>query len=148
MESGEVNVEARDLPEVDEQESDPPSDDEYPLGDPFSVEDMGAEFVFTTPKISNPAPPSESSAANLPNATDDAAIRRVAEPVREIFDGAGKVLSQSTSTYESWKKKSTAGTSPYAPFTSQIDYGIAKWAKELGPGDTALSKLLEIPGVS
>ncbi|KIO19238.1 hypothetical protein M407DRAFT_51818, partial [Tulasnella calospora MUT 4182] len=35
----------------------------------------------------------------------------------------------------------------YKPFKSQIDYGVAKWAKDLGPGDTALSKLLEIPGV-
>ncbi|KIO16582.1 hypothetical protein M407DRAFT_85849 [Tulasnella calospora MUT 4182] len=42
---------------------------------------------------------------------------------------------------------STKGSSPYEPFKSRIDYSVAKWAKELGPGDTALSKLLEIPGV-
>ncbi|KAG8934911.1 hypothetical protein FRC01_012960 [Tulasnella sp. 417] len=144
MESGEVSVEARDLREVDEQESDPPSDDECSVGDPFSVEEMGAEFVFTAPETRNPTPPHD--AASQPNSVDDSETRRVAKPSHEVFDGAGEVLSQSSSKYESWKK-SSEGTSPYAPFTSQIDYGVAKWAKELGPGDTALSKLLEIPGV-
>lgn len=143
MESGEVSIKAPDLREVDEQESDPPSEDEYSLGDLFSVEDMGAEFVFTERETRIATPPSD--VAQQP---DSAENRRVVKPVREIFEQAGEVLSQNPSTYESWKQKSTTGTSPYEPFSSQIDYGVAKWAKDLGPGDTALSKLLEIPGVS
>ncbi|KAJ3575317.1 hypothetical protein NP233_g1175 [Leucocoprinus birnbaumii] len=36
---------------------------------------------------------------------------------------------------------------PYAPFNSQIDWLVARWAKLRGPGSTALSDLLGIPGV-
>jgi hypothetical protein len=39
-------------------------------------------------------------------------------------------------------------TNPYAPFTSQLDWNIAKWAKLCGPGSTAFGELMTIPGVS
>lgn len=155
MESGEVSITAPDLREIDEQDSDPPSEDESPLGDPFSVEDMGAEFVFIQPAdMRAPTPPT--GGEHLPPPADDTSApqdrgtgtRKLVEPVREIFQGAGKIISQNQSQHEAWKKKSMKGSSPYEPFASQIDYAVAKWAKELGPGDTALSKLLEIPGVS
>ncbi|KAG1883994.1 hypothetical protein F4604DRAFT_1878821 [Suillus subluteus] len=35
----------------------------------------------------------------------------------------------------------------WAPFTSQIDYEVAHWAKTRGPGSTSFSDLLEIEGV-
>ncbi|KAL0957479.1 hypothetical protein HGRIS_001272 [Hohenbuehelia grisea] len=35
----------------------------------------------------------------------------------------------------------------YAPFASQIDWEIARWAKLRGPGSTALTELLKIPEV-
>jgi hypothetical protein len=38
--------------------------------------------------------------------------------------------------------------SPYMPFTSQLDWEIARWAKLRGPGSTAITELLTIPGVS
>jgi hypothetical protein len=37
---------------------------------------------------------------------------------------------------------------PYAPFTSQLDWEVARWAKLRGPGATAITELLKIPGVS
>ena len=37
---------------------------------------------------------------------------------------------------------------PWAPFTSEIDWKVAHWAKMHGPGSTAFSELLAINGVS
>jgi hypothetical protein len=37
---------------------------------------------------------------------------------------------------------------PWAPFTSEIDWKVAHWAKMRGPGSTAFSDLLAIDGVS
>ena len=37
---------------------------------------------------------------------------------------------------------------PWAPFTSEIDWKVAHWAKMRGPGSTAFSELLAINGVS
>ena len=36
----------------------------------------------------------------------------------------------------------------YGPFRSKLDWGIARWAKLHGPSSVAISKLLEIKGVS
>ena len=35
----------------------------------------------------------------------------------------------------------------FSPFESELDWKIARWAKLRGPGSTAVSELLEIPGV-
>lgn len=37
---------------------------------------------------------------------------------------------------------------PFAPFLSQMDWEIARWAKLRGPGSTAFSELISIDGVS
>ena len=37
---------------------------------------------------------------------------------------------------------------PYAPFTSKLDWEIARWAKLRGPGSTAFTDLLAIEEVS
>ena len=36
----------------------------------------------------------------------------------------------------------------YAPFTSELDWRIAKWVVQDGPGHKAFDHLLSIPGVS
>lgn len=44
--------------------------------------------------------------------------------------------------------KSNSGASNiYAPFTSELDWRTAQWAKMRGPSSTAFSELLSIPGV-
>ncbi|KAJ3560355.1 hypothetical protein NP233_g10889 [Leucocoprinus birnbaumii] len=40
-----------------------------------------------------------------------------------------------------------SNVNPYAPFQSHLDWLVARWAKLCGPGSTALSELLAIPGV-
>jgi hypothetical protein len=42
----------------------------------------------------------------------------------------------------------TTGGNPYWPFTSQLDWKVAHWAKMRGPGSTAVSELLRIESVS
>ena len=37
---------------------------------------------------------------------------------------------------------------PFAPFRSWLNWEITKWAKMCGPGSTAVTKLLQIEGVS
>ncbi|KAF9522196.1 hypothetical protein CPB83DRAFT_872063 [Crepidotus variabilis] len=40
-----------------------------------------------------------------------------------------------------------ASTNPFAPFRSEMDWKVARWAKLRGPGSTAFSELLAIDGV-
>ncbi|KAI0263871.1 hypothetical protein BC834DRAFT_1042725 [Gloeopeniophorella convolvens] len=57
---------------------------------------------------------------------------------------------QELSQYEELRKQFDA-TSPgniYAPFASEMDWEIARWAKQRGPSSRALTDLLAIPGVS
>jgi hypothetical protein len=37
---------------------------------------------------------------------------------------------------------------PFSPFSSQIDWEIAHWAKTRGPSSTAFTELMRIEGVS
>ncbi|KAI0821718.1 hypothetical protein BC628DRAFT_793206 [Trametes gibbosa] len=37
---------------------------------------------------------------------------------------------------------------PWAPFTSQLDWEVARWAMLRGPGSTAFTELLKIPGLA
>lgn len=39
-------------------------------------------------------------------------------------------------------------SSPFAPFSSELDWRVAHWAVKDGPGHNAFNRLLEIPGVS
>ena len=43
---------------------------------------------------------------------------------------------------------STESPNPYAPFSSRLDWEIARWAKMRGPGSNSLTELLRIEGMS
>ena len=58
---------------------------------------------------------------------------------------AGAPVRQRTNPSAS--SHSTPDGCPYAPFQSQMDWEIARWAKLRGPGSTAVSELFGIPGV-
>jgi hypothetical protein len=87
-------------------------------------------------------------------------VRKAAEdrfhhqPVVVKYPGglAGRQISPaihptSEKAYESTLEGS-APSNPYAPFTSKMDWEVAKWAKLRGAGSTAFSDLLNIEGVS
>ncbi|KAJ6475861.1 hypothetical protein DFH09DRAFT_952625 [Mycena vulgaris] len=75
------------------------------------------------------------------------------KPFIEKYPGtsAGKPVSSIISETSEQAYKSSladsAGTNPYAPFTSKMDWEIAKWAKLRGSGSTAFTDLLHIDGV-
>ncbi|KAH7905921.1 hypothetical protein BJ138DRAFT_1017013, partial [Hygrophoropsis aurantiaca] len=50
-------------------------------------------------------------------------------------------------TYQSYSEHFPARDNIWAPFTSQIDYEVARWAKLRGSGSTAFTDLLKIDGV-
>jgi hypothetical protein len=76
------------------------------------------------------------------------------------LDSAGSTInldeleSQQQNGYQSYGEKMTwthsqdGGSCVWAPFTSHIDYEVARWAKLRGQGSTASSDLLNIEGVS
>jgi hypothetical protein len=64
--------------------------------------------------------------------------------------GAPMPNSQALGGPEEYKSKlgNNAQKNPWAPFSLQIDWEIAKWAKTRGPGSTAFTELLDIEGAS
>ncbi|KAG1736274.1 hypothetical protein EDD22DRAFT_959797 [Suillus occidentalis] len=75
------------------------------------------------------------------------------------LDSAGSTInsdeleSEQQNGYQSYGEKMTrthsqdGGSCVWAPFTSHIDYEVARWAKLRGQGSTAFSDLLNIEGV-
>ncbi|KAH7904360.1 hypothetical protein BJ138DRAFT_1238613 [Hygrophoropsis aurantiaca] len=61
---------------------------------------------------------------------------------------AGKVLNLAQKQiYKSYQDGLEQPTNKWAPFASQIDYELARWAKLRGSGSTAFSDLLKIEGM-
>jgi len=61
---------------------------------------------------------------------------------------AGGVLAHGETTDKNYRAAvSGEDKSPWAPFKSRKDWEVALWAKLRGPGSTAFSDLLSIPGV-
>lgn len=66
--------------------------------------------------------------------------------------GAGEIVQEPLrrqneyDTYSSSMK--TDPRNVYAPFASEMDWAVARWAKLQGPGSTSVSELLHIKGVS
>ena len=58
--------------------------------------------------------------------------------------GAGKPMSDSEPHHI---YSATASDNAYSPFKDRMNWEIARWAKLRGPGSTACSELLSIPGV-
>ena len=62
---------------------------------------------------------------------------------------AGEVCSEAITVMQEYEN-ALGGPSenPYSPFSSQIDWELAKWAKLRGPSATSFTELLNISGVS
>lgn len=68
----------------------------------------------------------------------------------EIYPGrrAGAVYSQGIPTMKEFENiLGGPSPNPYAPFNSQTDWELAKWAKFRGPGSTAFTELMGIADV-
>jgi len=60
---------------------------------------------------------------------------------------AGAVVSQGETSDDHYSDTLHSMGNPWAPFSSEIDWKVACWAKLRGPGSTAFSELLAINGV-
>ncbi|KAJ7110454.1 hypothetical protein C8R44DRAFT_883599 [Mycena epipterygia] len=86
---------------------------------------------------------------------DDPDAPRIADaqpnvPARRIFtDGdAGAPLRRGEAGYERYKAGLGDPSNVWAPFTSKLEWELARWAKLCGPGSTAFTDLLKISGVT
>jgi hypothetical protein len=64
---------------------------------------------------------------------------------------AGKSVDASTlhsSDNQEYAKKLNGKGNIWAPFKSELDWRLARWAKKRGPGSNSFTELLDIPGVS
>lgn len=63
------------------------------------------------------------------------------------YSGAGKVYDAQGHGHEAFSLPGHQKANIYHPFSSQLDWEIARWANEDGPGQAAFTRLLEIDGV-
>jgi hypothetical protein len=152
-------------PGDDDEEGTPDSesdDDEDPSArDHEDASRAGLEDGYEAPRPSA-APDSDSAMPDAVPVTAPAPTREARKAAEDRFHrkpfiekypgaSAGKPASSFMSeTSEQVYKSSladSAATNPYAPFTSKMDWEIAKWAKLRGSGSTAFTDLLHIDGV-
>jgi hypothetical protein len=70
--------------------------------------------------------------------------------VKYPSDRAGQEIlgKRSSSAEEQYSDALGKPTNVYAPFASEMDWEVARWAKLRGSGSTAFTDLLKIEGVS
>lgn len=94
-------------------------------------------------------PSSSKPSKPLARVEDDSPQENVA--ATKVYGGAGKIYGWEKSVYEKYKSthaNSSASANPYAPFSCETAWLLAKWAKQSKTGDNDLSRLLAIPTVS
>lgn len=57
------------------------------------------------------------------------------------------MISRGQTADDRYSNALRSNINPWAPFTSEIDWKVTRWAKLRGPGSTAFSELLAIVGV-
>jgi hypothetical protein len=135
------------------------SEDEWAASDEGAIEAPRELIQDTTTPRSHVTCPNESDAQGPQ--TDTTRIRGEAEEVLRsrpfvvhypTASGGGRVYAAHGNawTNEAYEKEvKTADIKEiYAPFSSELEWDIAQWAKKRGPSSTALTELLQIKGVS
>ncbi|KAF8586710.1 hypothetical protein K439DRAFT_1614939 [Ramaria rubella] len=110
---------------------------------------------FTLMEDLEPGPQTPCAEGSLPDDTMPAAHRRasVEDMVEEApayidsFPGAGRIYGEDTEAYHKYLEHSQHKENVYHPFANELEWDIAKWAKDTQQGETALTKLLTVPGV-
>ncbi|KAF7793819.1 hypothetical protein EIP86_004940 [Pleurotus ostreatoroseus] len=131
-----------DYVEPDVQEDDPPFD---------LFNDLAALEVVEDEDVPMDEPPREPSAAPPPNARAQRATVEEAldeeDTVFEEYHGAARVVGWDDEVRRRYQETAGGVDNPWFPFASELEWGIAKWAKESDTGDNSLNRLLSIPGV-
>lgn len=146
MPVGEENGEL--LYDIEDDEGTPADLNDMDFSDVNLSDDM-FHFLNTSPPVNlamGEEGPGPSTAANriqsaiLLDDNDD-------ERVVEVEPNAGRILRKITPIPTAVSSNSNT-ESPYAPFSSELDWRIAKWAIKDSAGQAAFDRLLAIPGVS
>ncbi|KAK7023555.1 hypothetical protein VNI00_016675 [Paramarasmius palmivorus] len=70
----------------------------------------------------------------------------VVESFPSVLAGAPIHQHRQTNDSNYTNRISDSERNPYAPFTSKLEWEVARWAKLRGPGSTAITELLQIEG--
>jgi hypothetical protein len=65
----------------------------------------------------------------------------------EVFPNAGKIYGYSEDAHTEYQNLCGGGDNPFHPFQNEMEWEVAKWAKEMQTGDNTFTRLLQIPGV-
>ncbi|KAJ6475468.1 hypothetical protein C8R45DRAFT_1102753 [Mycena sanguinolenta] len=150
--------------DTSDSENEPDMDEDDPIAaDRGAAEDaLAAEGWEPLRCVAEPGEDSEMEDICPETAPPAREIRKVAEdrfhekPTMVKFPGngpatrAGEPISpdRSASTEEQYSKILGATGNIYSPFTSKMDWEVARWAKLRGSGSTAFTDLLKIEGVA
>jgi hypothetical protein len=171
-------IQAAEIPdyrEASDQESDPPAESDPFF--PYEDMDVLAEDIFdeenpnegqSSQSATNPITNGQArgvTVEDMPDEDDpdfyndpdfydtDARYRMEDELDSEVvyykeFPNAGKVYRTDGEAHCAYSKTGQHADNPFHPFASQLDWEIARWANEDGPGQGAFTRLLNIDGVS
>jgi len=65
----------------------------------------------------------------------------------QYFPGVGKIYHTDEDVHPAYSEENCYQNNPFYPFASKLDWEIARWANEDGPGQAAFTRLLNIDGV-
>ncbi|KAG1853124.1 hypothetical protein F4604DRAFT_1933418 [Suillus subluteus] len=127
-------------------------DDGGAMGDPPTDEedlgDNGAHDKWEPPLVASAHNPHEGD--NEDNDIQDQHTPDAQDPhygvEEQLCEHKHAPIESSNTTYH--MELNGSGTNVYAPFTSKLDWEMARWAKLQGPSSTAFSELVSIEGLS
>ncbi|THH31606.1 hypothetical protein EUX98_g2563, partial [Antrodiella citrinella] len=157
---GEVNMEEENEGQGEENESGEGEQDDEEEGD--EQEEGNIDYDngpgLEPPPDPAPAPPDENAEAEADNdeiapptgrSHVEQALRQEVHVEHFPSLRAGESLKTTTTAFGTYDQGVNGGEAGniFAPFESERDFNIARWAKMRGPGSTAFDELLKISGV-
>ncbi|KAF7795599.1 hypothetical protein EIP86_006762, partial [Pleurotus ostreatoroseus] len=131
-----------DYADASDLEDDPPFDlfNDLAALEAIDDEDVPMDDQAASPPASTP-PDTRTQRATVEDALDED------ETISESYTGAAKIIGWDADVRRRYEETANGVENPWYPFASQLEWDIAKWAKETNTGDNSLNKLLTIPGV-
>lgn len=142
---GEMTLALNDFADFETLEDDPPGLDgeddpnfDFALLDDFAAAMPAAPAPTQTPTDPQRDPPPAPNQTKAPPHKADI----------DVFPDAGNVIREEQGVFEQWNQKYGHNDNPYFPFSSKLEWDIARWAKQEGPGANSLDHLLRFDSVS
>lgn len=113
------------------------------------IDNAGVDLSLTAHNLQGPGP-EENEPAPTPVASEAWSPAMEGYEI-ESFPGkeaAAPINTHSESAFTIYQHQLVTNANLYAPFSSKLDWEVAKWAKLRGPSSSAFNELLQIEGVS